>query len=74
VLAGRRFALGLGVGGEPGPVGFSSASRGQTIRLKTRAESRRVVLSPASDGAESPVASHTSAGQSWVTTWNCSTS
>jgi hypothetical protein len=25
-------------------------------------------------GAESLVALHTSAGQSWVTTWNCSTS
>ena len=56
------------------PVGFSSTSRGQTIRLKTRAESRRVVLRPAPDGAESLVALHTSAGQSWVTTWNCSTS
>ena len=70
LAAGLRSASGSAV--SQAPVGFSSTSRGVTIRLKTRAESRRVVLRPAPEGAESLVALQIRAGQSRVTTWNCS--
>ena len=52
LTAGLASASGSAV--SQAPVGFSSTSRGQTIRLKTRAESRRVVFRPAPDGRRVP--------------------
>ena len=71
LTAGLASASGSAV--SQAPVGFSSTSRGHTIRLKTRAESRRVVFRAGPGQGRVLVALHTSAGQSWVTTWNCST-